>query len=206
MVTVTPAPEAPEWGPIRFYMKDGYAVAEGFFDQFAGRRFLRFAIENDLKGRWLVINSPGGFTGAALATGMLARQMNMNVMVGKTLENGKIGPGECSSMCPFVLKAGVKRDVVEGSKLRLHALSVFGTRQDDEHQFGPDLIWSVQVQIVVIVRYLEELKENSSLLWLAVQTPGGTDSMHMMTQDEIKAQGFIRLSKVEKRVSKRKRV
>jgi hypothetical protein len=161
-------------------------VAEGeikFEDDEDFLRFLEKATKQGKVARVLLIHSPGGFLGAALKIGIVARELKLAVVVARASTTG-LAEGECYSACAFVVMGGAKRIVPPSSKIGVHRSRPAGVSQLD--RIGGGTIDPVRNESDVdnmLRRYARYMGISPEIVTLAGQTPP-TD-IHILTRAEM---------------------
>ena len=138
------------------------------FDDFMERRDTPAAI---------YLNSPGGSVTDALAIGLRIRDMES--------ETAMSDADVCLSACPYILAAGVTRDIPEGAWVGVH-----------QHFFGQNTALPAFLAVEDIQRgqgevmaYLDEMGIDPLVMQHALVTP--PDEIYILTQDELMRYGFL---------------
>lgn len=125
----------------------------------------------------VILNSPGGSVRDALELGRYLREEGYNT----ALRSGDI----CYSACPYVLAAGVEREVPEGGSVGVH-----------QHYFGESTLLPAFVAVEDIQRgqgevmgYLDEMGINPLVMRHALVTP--PDEIYVLVPEELQAYDFI---------------
>nr|WP_275982164.1 hypothetical protein [Frigidibacter sp. ROC022] len=142
------------------------AIAEGD----AGR-FADWLEEQAVPPRRIWLSSPGGSVGDALAIGRLVRTAGMSTAM---------EPGDaCLSACPYILAAGVLREVADGALVGVH-----------QHYFGENTVLpaflavrDIQRGQAEVVGYLTEMGIDLRLMQPALATP--PEEIYILTAQEL---------------------
>lgn len=125
----------------------------------------------------VILNSPGGSVADALDLGRTLRRMGLNT----ALRDGDI----CYSACPYLLAAGVTRDIPEGGSVGLH-----------QHYFGKNTLLPAFVAVEDIQRgqgevmlYLDDMGIDPLIMRHALITP--PDEIYVLVPSELRGYGFI---------------
>ncbi len=156
---VLASPEALS-APARFELvSGGRLVLEGAIDAGAAERF---AAEIDKRGDYVntvVLNSPGGSVGDALAISGMIRDHGFSTFV----ESG----GYCASSCPLILAGGIDRTVATDASVGVHRVSAASSRAMSA-QDGMDNAQRVSAEIQ---RTLVEMGVDPHVWMHAMETP-----------------------------------
>ncbi|QFT59277.1 hypothetical protein FIU94_10610 [Sulfitobacter sp. THAF37] len=125
----------------------------------------------------VILNSPGGSVRDALDLGRSLRTAGLDT----ALRDGDI----CYSACPYVLAAGVNRDIPEGGSVGVH-----------QHYFGESTILPAFVAVENIQRgqgevmaYLDSMGIDPLVMRHALVTP--PDEIYVLLPEELRAYGFV---------------
>lgn len=157
---------------IRFELQPGgILLAQGSIDPGAADRF---KTEIDARGEYVktvLLNSPGGSVGDALAISKLIRERQLNT---------KVATGAlCASSCPIVMAGGVKREAERDAVIGVHQI-FNGSRE----QLSPERAMSeAQRTTAEVSRHLEEMGIKSGLWLHAMETP--PDRLYYLNQKQM---------------------
>ena len=125
----------------------------------------------------VILNSPGGSVRDALVLGRWLRAADLNT----AMRDGDI----CYSACPYLLAAGVARDVPETASVGVH-----------QHYFGESTILPAFVAVEDIqrgqgevMRYLDQMGIDPLVMQHALVTP--PDQIYVLLPSELRAYGFL---------------
>ncbi len=153
----------------------------------------------------LIIDSPGGYLVGALKLGIVIRELKLNVMVASYQGPSQLGTARCNSACAYILAAGVKRFVPDGSAVGVHKSYDAGVSQRDILGGGMiDAVRPAGSTDEVLGRYLARMGVSRDLLKLVNATP--SSDIRTLTRSEL---GRFRLASAiggsgEKRRPKRR--
>lgn len=123
------------------------------------------------------LNSPGGSVTDALVIGQRLRDLG----VATAMSDADV----CLSACPYILAAGVDRDIPEGAWVGVH-----------QHFFGQNTALPAFLAVEDIQRgqgevmaYLDQMGIDPLVMQHALVTP--PDEIYILTQDELKTYGFL---------------
>jgi hypothetical protein len=130
----------------------------------------------ELPGR-VILNSPGGSVRDALEIGRYLRGERMDT----ALRDGDI----CYSACPYLLAAGVDREVPDSASVGVH-----------QHYFGESTLLPAFVAVEDIQRgqgevmvYLDDMGIDPMVMRHALVTP--PDEIYVLLPEELRAYGFL---------------
>jgi hypothetical protein len=156
------------------------------------RDFSSFAELHDLRGAMLVLDSEGGSVSGALELGRKIRALEMRTTVGRVAASRTRGAAPdifpdaaCSSMCAFLLLAGVQRQVPREASVNVH--QIWLARKRDKiltSSYTAAEVSLVQRDVARIARYTLDMAGDLELFELALQVPAW-GSMHRLTADEL---------------------
>ena len=125
----------------------------------------------------VILNSPGGSVRDALDLGRTLRAAGLTT----ALRDGDI----CYSACPYLLAAGVSRDIPDGGSVGVH-----------QHYFGENTLLPAFVAVENIQRgqgevmgYLQEMGIDPLVMRHALVTP--PDEIYVLLPEELRAYGFL---------------
>ncbi|SLN19497.1 hypothetical protein [Roseisalinus antarcticus] len=123
------------------------------------------------------LNSPGGSVGDALSIGRSLREMEAETRMSQA--------DICLSACPYMLAAGVRRQVAEGAMVGVH-----------QHFFGENIALPAFLAVEDIQRgqgevmaYLAEMGIDPLLMQPALVTP--PDEIYLLTAEELSRYGLV---------------
>tara|TARA_R110002110_G_scaffold132616_8_gene314389 strand:+ start:1696 stop:2445 length:750 start_codon:yes stop_codon:yes gene_type:complete len=126
----------------------------------------------------VILNSPGGSVRDALDLGRMLRSTGLNT----ALRDGDI----CYSACPYLLAAGVSRNIPDDGSVGVH-----------QHYFGESTLLPAFVAVEDIQRgqgevmgYLDEMGIDPLVMRHALVTP--PDEIYVLVPEELRAYGFIK--------------
>lgn len=126
------------------------------------------------------LNSPGGSVGDALLLGRTLRDREIET----AMRAGDI----CYSACPYLLAAGVTRDIPDTASVGVH-----------QHTFGENTLLPAFIAIEDIQRgqgevmaYLDRMGIDPLMMQHALVTP--PDEIYVFVPEELRAYGFIKQS------------
>lgn len=170
--------------------------AQGTITRDTVQEFEAFLIENEyenLNGKAVHLNSPGGSLLGALALGERIRSVGANTLVAET--SGVSTPygvrdlslesdnAQCVSACVFLFAAGVNRyvsDRVDGSAVGYQKLGRLGVHQFYDPKVvnqGPDVVFdgwarsNDQLLTGLILEYLDQMGVSAQLLSIGMSVP-----------------------------------
>jgi len=160
--------------PIRFELQPGGILsAQGSIDPGAAGRF---ADEIAARGEYVktvLINSPGGAVGDALAISRLIREKKL----GTKVASGAL----CASSCPIIMAGGVTREADKGAVVGVHQIFNGSTERLSAERAMSD----AQKMTADVSRHLEEMGVKSGVWLHALETP--PDRLYYLTPQEMKA-------------------
>lgn len=152
-------------------------LLEGSISDGDGARIAKQIEELPQTPEGVILNSPGGSVRDALELGRTLRAASLTT----ALRDGDI----CYSACPYVLAAGVTRDIPDGGSVGVH-----------QHYFGESTILPAFVAVENIQRgqgevmgYLEEMGIDPLVMRHALVTP--PDEIYVLVPEELRAYGFL---------------
>lgn len=177
--TPMPRPDAARDKPMSFELVGGgRLMATGTITP---RSSEAFATEIERRGDYVktvVLNSPGGSVGDALAMGRLIRDKKLATEV----EAGKY----CASSCPLVFFGGVERRAGDKAVIGVHQVFALSTSANA----GPrDEMSDAQRISARCQRYLGDMGVNLQVWVHAMETP--KDKLFVFTPDELKALNIL---------------
>lgn len=152
-------------------------LLEGAIAPGDGARLIKQIEEQAVAPQKVLLNSPGGSVGDALELGRYLRRA--------ALDTG-LRPGDiCYSACPYVLAAGVSRDIPEDGYVGVH-----------QHFFGQNTLLPAFVAVEDIQRgqgevmgYLNDMGIDPLVMRHALVTP--PDEIYVLLPSELRAYKFI---------------
>jgi hypothetical protein len=156
--------------------------------------FQAFAANESVHGTTIVLDSGGGSVAATLTLGRAIRELGMNTTVGRTVinRNGQSGAatlsseGRCSSMCVFLLLAGVKRHVSSSAEIFVHQIWITSKRNKIlANSYDAEDIARIERDIGKLARYTAEMDGSAELLEIALQVPAW-GAMHRLSSEELR--------------------
>lgn len=163
---------------IRFELRPGGILsAEGSIEPGAAARF---ASEIEARGEYVktvLLNSPGGAVGDALAMSKLIREKKL----GTKVASGAL----CASSCPIVMAGGTSREAEKGAVIGVHQIFNGSTEKLSPEQAMSE----AQRTTADVSRHLEEMGIKSGLWLHALETP--PDRLYYLTPEEIKAFALV---------------
>ncbi|MCV9997811.1 hypothetical protein OE766_06100 [Pararhizobium sp. YC-54] len=163
---------------IRFELQPGGILsAEGSIEPGAAGRF---ASEIEARGEYVktvLLNSPGGAVGDALAMSKLIREKKL----GTKVASGAL----CASSCPIVMAGGVTRQAEKGAVVGVHQIFNGSKEKLSAEQAMSD----AQRTTADVSRHLEEMGVKSGLWLHAMETP--PDRLYYLTPEEMKAFALV---------------
>jgi hypothetical protein len=156
--------------------------------------FQAFAADARVHGATLVLDSGGGSVAATLELGRVIRAFGMNTTVGRTVVNGAGQAGvatmspdaRCSSMCVFLLLAGVKRHVSPSAGVFVHQIWITSKRNRMlGSSYDAEDLARVERDIGKLARYTAEMDGSAELLEIALQVPAW-GAMYRLSGDELR--------------------
>ncbi|OLP61717.1 hypothetical protein BJF93_08105 [Xaviernesmea oryzae] len=159
---------------IRFELQPGGILrAQGAIDPGAAERF---RTEIEARGEYVktvLLDSPGGSVGDALAMSKLIRERQLDTKV----EKGAL----CASSCPIVFAGGVERTAEKGAVIGVHQIFNGSTTRLSPEQAMSD----AQRTTAEITRHLEEMGIKPALWRRAMETP--PDRLFYLSAREMEA-------------------
>ena len=178
----TPAPGQPS-GPLpdRLMMtpvEAGQAILlEGAIAPGDAERIAKMLGDLATAPKRVILNSQGGSVQDALQLGRYLRLEGLNT----SMRDGDI----CYSACPYLLAAGVARDIPTAASVGVH-----------QHYFGESTLLPAFVAVEDIqrgqgqvMRYLEQMGIDLLVMSHALSTP--PDEIYVLLPEELKAYGFL---------------
>lgn len=158
--------------PIRFELQPGGILsAEGSIEPGAAGRF---AAEIEARGEYVktvLLNSPGGAVGDALAISKLIREKKL----GTRVASGAL----CASSCPIIMAGGVTREAEDGAVVGVHQIF-----NGSKEKLSPEQAMSdAQRTTADVSRHLEEMGVKSGVWLHAMETP--PDRLYYLTAEEM---------------------
>lgn len=146
-------------------------LVEGSIAPGDGERFADYLATLDEAPELVALHSPGGSVGDALAIGRTIREGGWNTVM---------QPGAaCFSACPYILAAGVEREVSRRAMVGVH-----------QHYFGENTLLPAFVAVESIQRgqgevmdYLSEMGVDLRIMSKALATP--PNSIYILVEDEL---------------------
>jgi len=164
--------------PIRFELRPGGILsAEGSIEPGAAGRF---ATEIAARGEYVktvLLNSPGGAVGDALAMSKLIREKKL----GTKVASGAL----CASSCPIVMAGGITREAEKGAVIGVHQIFNGSTEKLSPEQAMSD----AQKTTADVSRHLEEMGIKSGVWLHAMETP--PDRLYYLTAEEMAGFGLV---------------
>ncbi|MCV9963377.1 hypothetical protein OIU34_15840 [Pararhizobium sp. BT-229] len=159
--------------PIRFELQPGGILsAEGSIEPGAAGRF---AAEIEARGEYvktMLLNSPGGAVGDALAMSKLIREKKL----GTRVASGAL----CASSCPIIMAGGVTREAEDGAVIGVHQIF-----NGSKEKLSPEQAMSeAQRTTADVSRHMEEMGIKSGVWLHAMETP--PDRLYYLTAEEMK--------------------
>jgi hypothetical protein len=158
---------------IRFELQPGGILsAQGSIEPGAAGRF---ATEIEARGEYVktvLLNSPGGAVGDALAISKLIREKKL----GTKVASGAL----CASSCPIIMAGGVVREAEKGAVIGVHQI-FNGSR---EKLSAERAMSEAQRTTADVSRHLEEMGIKSGVWLHALETP--PDRLYYLTPEEMK--------------------
>lgn len=158
---------------IRFELQPGGILsAQGSIEPGAAGRF---AAEIEARGEYVktvLLNSPGGAVGDAMAISKLIRERKLVTKVASG--------GLCASSCPIVMAGGVIREAEKGAVIGVH--QIFNGSK--EKLSAERAMSEAQRTTADISRHLEEMGIKSGVWLHALETP--PDRLYYLTPEEMK--------------------
>jgi ATP-dependent protease ClpP protease subunit len=159
--------------------------------------FAAFAVDRDVHGAVLVLDSEGGSVVDTLELGRQLRRLDITTTVGKTTTaaggRGRttISPSaSCESMCAFVLLAGAHRYVPAEARVLVHQIWLARKRERPEAaSYAADEIVLVERDIGSLARFTIEMGGNIELLETALKVPPW-QPLYRLSRDEILRMGL----------------
>jgi hypothetical protein len=149
------------------------------------------ASKESVRGATLVLDSGGGSVAATLDLGRTIRRLGMKTTVGRTASSG---PGamtissdaSCSSMCVFLLLAGVKRSVSATAQVNVHQIWITKKRNKMQaNSYDAEDIARIESDIGKLARYTAEMDGSAELLEIALRVPAW-GPLHRLSMDELR--------------------
>jgi hypothetical protein len=149
------------------------------------------ANKDSIRGAALVLDSGGGSVAATLDLGRTIRRLGMKTTVGRTVTSGQdvatVSPdASCSSMCVFLLLAGVKRSVSASAQVNVHQIWI--TRKRNKmlgNSYDAEDIARIESDIGKLARYTAEMDGGAELLEIALRVPAW-GPLHRLSMDELR--------------------
>lgn len=158
---------------IRFELQPGGILsAQGSIEPGAAERF---ATEIEARGEYVktvLLDSPGGAVGDALAISKLIREKKL----GTKVASGAL----CASSCPIIMAGGVVREAEKGAVIGVHQI-FNGSR---EKLSAERAMSEAQRTTADVSRHLEEMGIKSGVWLHALETP--PDRLYYLTAEEMK--------------------
>jgi hypothetical protein len=141
----------------------------------------------------IVINSPGGNLQAGTQLGIVFREFQATVIVGRTI--GKpgeqyIGPGVCASACAYALLGGINRSVEKGSRVGVHQF--YDTRAmlaNNVTAYTNKDIMGAQATVGMLALYTFAMGIDARFVFLASGT--APNDMRWLSDDELEQLGVV---------------
>lgn len=153
------------------------ALLEGAITQGDAARIAKQLVELTPAPTRVILNSPGGSVRDALELGRHLRETGLNT----SMRDGDI----CYSACPYLLAAGVERDIPDTASVGVH-----------QHYFGESTLLPAFVAVEDIQRgqgevmgYLDEMGIDPLVMRHALVTP--PDEIYVLLPEELRAYDFI---------------
>ncbi|SRR6056297_151339 len=150
---------------------------EGGIEPGDGARIAKRLDEIAPKAEQLVLQSPGGSVGDALALGRVLRERGITTRV--------LAGEYCFSACPYLLAAGVTRDIDKDAQVGVHQ-HYFGQNTVLPAAFAVEDIQAGQGEVMV---YLDEMGIDPLVMQHALTTP--PDEIYVLVPEELRRYGFI---------------
>ncbi len=150
----------------------GKLVVSGTIEQGAAGRFRE---ELEIRGRaigTIVLDSPGGSLGDAMAMARLIRDHGLATRVA--------AGGICASSCPLVLAGGVKRTVEDGASISVHQFYAAHVQETPAQAMA-----DAQLVTARISRHLSAMGVDPALWLHALDTP--PQRLYRLTGEELRA-------------------
>jgi hypothetical protein len=153
--------------------------------------FQTFANADTVRGATLVLDSGGGSVAATLELGRTIRRLGIKTTVGRTVPSGAgvatVSPdASCSSMCVFLLLAGVKRSVSATAQVNVHQIWITKKRNRMQaNSYDAEDIARIQTDIGKLARYTAEMDGSAELLEIALRVPAW-GPLHRLSMDELR--------------------
>jgi hypothetical protein len=158
--------------PMTFELASGGVMkAEGAIEPGAAERFAK---EIEARGEYvkvILLNSPGGSVGDAIAMSKLIRQ--------KRLDTKVVSKGLCASSCPIVFAGGVRRIAEKDAVIGVH--QVFNGGKD--RPSAVEAMSGAQATTARVTRHLQEMGIAPGLWIHALETP--PDRLYYLTPKEM---------------------
>ncbi|CAN7487042.1 ATP-dependent Clp protease proteolytic subunit [Pararhizobium sp. LjRoot235] len=158
---------------IRFELQPGGILsAQGSIEPGAAGRF---ATEIEARGEYVktvLLNSPGGAVGDALAISKLIRDKKL----GTKVASGAL----CASSCPIIMAGGVIREAEQGAVIGVH--QIFNGSK--EKLSAEQAMSEAQRTTADVSRHLEQMGIKSGVWLHALETP--PDRLYYLTAEEMK--------------------
>jgi hypothetical protein len=153
--------------------------------------FDAFADQQELRGATLVLDSEGGSVSGAMEFGRKVRALGMRTTVGRMTpaRNGAaVAPSPdaaCSSMCGFVLLAGVQRQVPSEASVNVHQIWLAKKRNKIlTSSYTAAEVSLVQRDVARLANYTLEMAGDLELFEIALQVPSW-GPMHRLSAEEL---------------------
>lgn len=124
----------------------------------------------------LILQSPGGSVADALALGRVIRREGITTQM--------LAGEFCYSACPYLLAAGIKRDIDEDASVGVHQ-HYFGENTFLPAAFAVEDIQRGQAEVMT---YLDEMGIDPLVMQHALSTP--PDQIYVLLPDELRTYGF----------------
>ena len=135
-------------------------------------------------GAVVIFNSPGGLVSEALELGRAIRAAGFDTSVG--IQRGTVGSGECYSSCTLAFLGGRNRTVPQNAIFGVHRFS------SDASLSSKDALDVGRIQMSEIAEYIAYMGVSPD--FAAEMTRSSSNSINILSQDEIKALGVITLT------------
>ena len=161
-------------------------VAAGTIDSSTPRAFETFMRDwAGEKNVVVLLDSVGGGVVAAMELGRYIRSRHYGVAVGAPASDGaggaRLGPGECFSACVYAFMGGVRRIVPDNSRLGIHRMFA-----DVDAPLGmTKRTFDNGSLLGVLEDYATSMNVSADLV--AATENYGSDTMHILTRDELAA-------------------
>lgn len=153
------------------------ALLEGAIEAGDATRIAKQITAMDPAPERVIVNSPGGSVRDALELGRVLRDAGLNT----AMRDGDI----CYSACPYLLAAGITRDIPDSASVGVH-----------QHYFGESTLLPAFVAVEDIqrgqgevMRYLDQMGIDPLVMSHALVTP--PDQIYVLLPSELRAYGFL---------------